>query len=100
MPYRQYKEHYSDCETVIVSFDRHEDSHGICHGDPTIKVIIRAGRLKNSGVRGKHFYWFKFEDGNGRVLCYRAVCEENARKQMTKGHPEREDWECTEIFRF
>ena len=100
MPYRQYKQHYSDCETIIGSFDEHLDSRGIPHGDPTIKVIIREGRLKNSGVRGQHFSYFTFENGEGQKVSYRAVCEENARKQMKKEYPESDNWECTKIDRF
>ena len=100
MPYRQYKEHYSDCETVIGSFDRHEDSRGNAHGDPTIKVIIREGRLKASGVRGQHFYGFSYapsidcESG----VTYRAVCEENARKRFLKDFPDREEWVLVRIY--
>lgn len=100
MPYRQYKEHYSDCETVIGSFDNHEDSHGNCHGVPTIKVIIREGRLKKSGTRGEHFYGFAFASSadceNG--LVYRAVCEENAWKRFLKDHPDCENWVCVRIY--
>lgn len=98
MPYRQYKEHYSDCETIIGSFDRHEDSRGIPHGDPTIKVIIREGRLKPNGVRGKFIYGFVFQTDNGGEVTYRAVCEENARKHMKKEFPNSDDWKCVEIF--
>lgn len=100
MPYRQYKAHYSDCETVIGSYDPHEDNHGRCYGDPTIKVIIREGRLKASGVRGQHFYGFSFAPSadceNGTT--YRAVCEENARKQLLKDFPDRKDWVCIRVF--
>ena len=99
MPYRQYKEHYSDCETIIGSFDRHEDSHGNCHGDPTIKVIIREGRLKNSGVRGKHFRTYEFKTDEGKFVRYRAVCEENARKQLKKDFPNSDSWELYTIHK-
>lgn len=61
MPYKQYKERYADCETVIDSFNRPR------FGTASIEVIIREGRLKASGVRGKHFHSFKLsweeEDG-------------------------------------
>lgn len=100
MPYKQYKEHYSDCETIIGSYDNHEDRHGNCHGVPTIKVIIREGRLKNSGVRGEHFYGFSYapsEDYESGIT-YRAVCEENARKRFLKDHPDREDWVLVRIY--
>lgn len=80
MPYRQYKEHYNDCETVI-------DSYECDHGKSTIKVIIRKGRLKNSGVRGEHFneYQFFFEyEGQEISESFRAVSEENALKQLSR----------------
>lgn len=79
MPYKQYKEHYSDCETIIDSFDR-------TNGNSTIKVIIREGRLKNSGIRGKKFYRFTFKiDGIG-VDTFKAVSLENAEKQCKKAY--------------
>lgn len=83
MPYRQYKEHYSDCETVVGSYD--EDLR-------TIQVIIRNGRLKNSGTRGKHFMVFKFKFADGKYACFRAVSEENAEKQMLKLYPNAEGY--------
>lgn len=98
MPYRQYKEHYSDCETVIGSFNRHEDSRGIPQSDPTIKVIIREGRLKPNGVRGKHFYYFTFRMPNNGEVSYYAVSEETARKRLLKAYPNGEDWECIRIY--
>ena len=55
MPYKQYKERYADCETVIDSFVR--PRFGVSH----IDVIIREGRLKASGVRGKHFHSYRLE---------------------------------------
>lgn len=90
MPYKQYKEHYSDCETVSGSFDKEKT---------TIRVIIRKGRMKNSGVRGKHFSGFEFRTKHGERVCYRAVSEENARKQLEKDFPNSADWECTHIYR-
>lgn len=98
MPYKQYKEHYSDCETVIGSYNSHEDSHGRRYADPTIKVIIRKGRLKNSGVRGQHFKGWEFITDKGGKVCYRAVSEENARKQMLKEFPNSADWELSHIY--
>ena len=97
MPYKQYKEHYADCETVAGSYNSHTDDRGYSHGVPTIDVIIREGRLKASGVRGQHFHSYEFTTADGQKVCYRAVCEENARKQMKKDYPESENWECTEI---
>ena len=92
MPYSQYKAHYADCETVIDSFEKHETEYGRATSPATIKVIIREGRLKNSGVRGKHFsnYWIEFVL-NGNYIhseCYRAVCVENAIEQAKKRHPD------------
>lgn len=89
MPYRQYKEHYADCETVAGSYNKEEG---------TIKVIIRKGRLVNSGVRGKHFAGYQFSNAEGKWVTYRAVSEENARKQMLKDFPENTDWKCTKIY--
>lgn len=89
MPYRQYKEHYADCETLANSYDSETR---------TIKVIIREGRLKNSGVRGKHFRGYAFMTDIGKTLCYRAVSEENAVKQMLKAHPDIKEWELYTIY--
>lgn len=92
MQYRQYKEHYSDCETVAGSFECDR------HGNKTIKVIIRSGRLKNSGVRGERFSRFAFilEDGCGVV--YKAVCYENAEKRIKKEYPNMK-FKLDEIYR-
>lgn len=78
MPYRQYKEHYADCETLANSYSVEYS---------TIGVIIRKGRLVNSGVRGKHFGGYEFIiDGKYRC-CYRAVCVENAEKRCRADYP-------------
>ena len=98
MSYRQYKEHYSDCEVLAGSFDDGCDSHGRKIAETTVEVIIREGRLKNSGVRGEHFYGFEFRTDNGGLVCYRAVSETNARKQLLKDYPESANWECTHIY--
>ena len=87
MSYKQYKEHYSDCETIIGSFKKS------AYEAPTIEVIIRDGRLKKSGVRGKKFSRYIFESPDGITIAYRAVSEENARKQMKKDFPNSENWE-------
>ena len=81
MPYKQYKEHYSDCETLAGSFDKDD------HTGATITVIIREGRLKGSGVRGKCFRTYKVTHKNGKWSTYRAVSEENALKQARKAFP-------------
>lgn len=81
MSYKQYKEHYSDCETVIDSFNRPR-----C-GTSTIDVIIREGRLKASGVRGKHFHSFCLgwdEDGKEVYGTFVAVDLDHAIAQAQK----------------
>ena len=93
MPYRQYKEHYADCETLIGSF-KWED------GRATVKVIIRDGRLKKSGVRGEHYRGFEFITDNGTKVVYRAISEETARRQMKKEYPDSEGWELNHIYHY
>lgn len=94
MPYRQYKQHYSDCETIIDSYTEYtqEYGHNYEYSPATIKVIIRDGRLKSSGVRGKHFsnYWIEFTLNGDHTHCesFRAVCVENAIEQARKLHPD------------
>lgn len=100
MPYRQYKEHYSDCEILAGSFNDGCDSRGRKISETKVEVIIRDGRLKNSGVRGKHFYGFEFRTDNGGLVCYRAVSEENARKRMLKEYPESGSWKCNHIYTY
>ena len=80
MPYRQFKLHYADCETLSGSYNNETS---------TIGVIIREGRLKNSGVRFQKFNTYKFvsEDGK-RIQCRYAVSEENARRRIEKELPE------------
>lgn len=94
MPYRQYKAHYSDCETIIDSYTEYvqEYGHNYEYAPATIKVIIREGRLKNSGVRGKHFSnyligWYE-NGGYNRSDSFRAVSAENAIEQAKKAHPD------------
>lgn len=88
MFYRNYKKHYADCETVEGSYD---DEFGI------IKVIVRAGRMKPSGVRGEHFKGYELENEEGKRTTYRAVSEENALKRAHKEHPNH-TWECVHIY--
>lgn len=88
MPYRQYKQHYSDCETVIDSYDDR---------NKTIDVIVRKGRLKPSGVRWEHFYKFCFKNGD-RFQTYTAVCQANAAKRLNKEYPG-ESWELYKVYR-
>lgn len=92
MPYKQYKESYSDCEMVIDSFNDHEGER-----PATVDVIIRAGRMKPSGVRGEHFKGYELENEEGKRTTYRAVSEDNALKRAHKEHPEH-TWECVHIY--
>ena len=81
MPYRRYKERYSDCDTVSGSYDK---------GSKTIEVIVPDGRMKPSGVRGQRFLtiWLRvgrdaehtFEQG------FRAISFENALKQARRAY--------------
>lgn len=95
MPYKQYKEHYADCETIIGSYAQPKHYRDIA----TIEVIIRAGRLKASGVRGEHYSGYELINEDGKKVCYRAVNEENAIKRAMKEIPS-ESWECCKIYRY
>ena len=90
MPYRQYKEHYSDCETLAGSYTTYDNPYGHVLRTPTIDVIIKAGRLKNSGTRGRRFGWYDVRfvmDGKDTCTCYKAICGENAVKRAMKEYP-------------
>lgn len=89
MPYRQYKKHYDDCETLAGSYD--DETR-------TIGVIIRDGRLKASGVRFQKFsdYMFKTEDGQCR--CIYAVSEENAWKRLAKEYDGAAGWFLAKVI--
>lgn len=78
MPYRQYKEHYVDCETIVGSYDKEARM---------IKVIIPEGRMKNSGTRGKHFDYIDLINDNGEKLTLKAITEENALARAEKKYP-------------
>lgn len=79
MLYRRYKTAYADCQTVPGTYDK---------ATKTIVVIIPEGRMKPSGVRGKHFkgyqLWLLDEKGKYGYCTYRATCLENAEKQHAK----------------
>lgn len=95
MSYKRYKEHYSDCETVIDSFERDRN------GYTSIKVIIRQGRMKKSGVRGESFAGYELTwiaNGEKCISTFRAVSEENAIKQLKKAVPNAENIECTCVW--
>ena len=100
MPYKQYKEHYADCETIFASYNDHaeENRHDpVRFNKPTITVIIREGRLKASGVRGEHFSGYQMENELGQKITYRAVNEDNALKRVKKDFPDHE-WQCVKVF--
>lgn len=96
MPYRQYKEHYADCETLAGSY--REIERGRDAGS-YITIILRAGRLKASGVRGEHFSGYCCENEKGEKVTYRAVNEENAIKRSSKEFPGH-TWEVVKIYRY
>ena len=94
MLYRQYKERYEDCETLYNSFYREE-------GKSYIRVIVRNGRLKNNGVRGKHFSSYELVNhSKGIKHTFYAVCKENAYKQAVKAFPHstEEQWEVSRVY--
>lgn len=92
MPYRQYKEHYADCEILTGSY--------VERGwDKFVTIIVREGRLKASGVRGEHFSGYELTNEKGEKLTYRAVNEENALRRAEKEYPN-EGWTCTHIYRY
>lgn len=90
MPYAQYKAHYADCETIAGSYKVEED------GVPTITVIVREGRLKASGVRGRHFAYYCLKNSDGVYRTYYAVDSENAYKKAEKEFPN-SGWELHNI---
>lgn len=96
MPYKQYKEHYSDCETIIDSFD-------VTQGRSYVDIIVRANRLKPSGTRGRHYSGYQYmwtEDGEKYSQTYYAISEETALRRLRKEHPDAEDVKAGKIFRY
>lgn len=93
MTYKNYKEHYSDCETLAGSFTTE-------YGKAQIDIIVRAGRMVKSGVRGHRFSTYVLQNKNTKMkMCFYAVCEENAFKQATKEKDFNPDeWECVKSF--
>lgn len=98
MPYKQYKEHYSDCETVFGSYEKHD------YRPATIEVIVRNGRLVPSGVRGQHYSGYEFfvnyADGTKVRTCYRAVCEDNAQRRCEKDYPDAKEIVAGKIYHY
>lgn len=103
MAYSAYKEHYSDCETIIDSYAVDEErKNGKLFAVPRIDVIIRAGRLKASGVRDEHFRGYELhwvQNGQEAYHTFRAVSEENAIKQCRKMFPEAQEITCWKIYK-
>ena len=90
MRHSNWEDHYADCEILKGSYDRISG---------TIQVIVRAGRLKASGTRGKHYagYQFRAPDGS-KCITYRAVDEDHAYRHMIKEYPEYAAWKCDKVY--
>lgn len=82
MTYSNYKKHYADCETLAGSFE--------IAGCAYITVIVRSGRLVNSGTRGRHFDYYEVRGVNGKLEIYKAISEETAERRFLKEHPNTE----------
>lgn len=98
MPYKQFKERYSDCETVAGSFKERT-----MYEVATIAVIIREGRLKASGVRGLHYSGYEYfflEDGKKHRACYYAISETTAMRRLLKEHPAATDITEGKIYQY
>lgn len=93
MPYRQYKEHYADCETLAGSYEVDQ------HRGAIITVILRKGRLKHSGTRGKRFHRYKVTHEDDKYSTYRAISYENALKQAKKAFPN-ENFTLKQVCKF
>lgn len=92
IPFKQYKQHYSDCETVPGSFKEGTQYQP----KALITIIVRKGRMKNSGVRGEKFGYYTFRNELGKEITYKAVSEENATNRVNKENPGH-TWKCTVI---
>ena len=90
MPYKQYKEHYADCETLAGSYKQEPKGYS------TIEVIIREGRLKPSGNRGKRLYDYTVINEYGEEMTYSVYEKQNALKRAKKEYPENE-WVFKEV---
>lgn len=91
MPYKQYKEHYADCEIVAGSYVDNSEINARSmrgHFPNTVDVIIRKGRLVNSGVRGQKFHSYAFKVDGLITPGYVAITLENAEKRVKKDYPE------------
>lgn len=84
MLYRRYKRSFSDCKILPGTY--HKDSK-------TIAVIIPEGRMKKSGIRGKHFHWMYFDGveiatGKKVQVCIKAIDKDHAIKQLENKYPD------------
>ena len=82
MPYSRFKQHYSDCEKLVGSFEAHGCGQG---AEMLITVIVRKGRMKPSGSRGKHYSYFRYEKPDGFYLDIKAISKDTADKRVPKG---------------
>ncbi len=95
MTYSNYKKYYSDCETLIDSFEPASESKAAI-----ITVIVRAGRLKGSGTRGRQYSYYVFQEvgkDNTEQVTIKAICEDNARRQLKHRYPN-QTWELARDF--
>ena len=93
MTYKNYKEHYSDCETITGSYKQENQRPA------EIEVIVREGREKASGVRGEHFSGYEFVNENGERRVYRAVSAGNAERRVNKEFPESK-WTLDKVYNY
>ena len=88
IPYRRFKQVYPDCETVPGSYDK---------DTKTIEVIMPDGRMKKSGVRGQRYNYYRFtgvdQDGKPVEVHIKAVCMENAVKQLRRNYDPGISWD-------
>lgn len=95
MTYSNYKKFYSDCETLAGSFEPAYNGKAAI-----ITVIIRAGRLKSSGTRGKQYCYYVFQEvgkDDAEQVTIKAMSEDNARKQLGHKYPN-QTWELVRDF--
>ena len=89
MKYAQYKKSYPDCKTVSGTYNE---------ATKTIVVIIPEGRMKKSGVRGQRYNYYRFvgidKTTNEKVeTTIKAVCGENAIKQLLRNYDKNIEWD-------
>ncbi len=79
MFYGRYKKHFSDCETMLGSYEKETK---------TIIVLIPDGRMKKSGVRSQSYRYYTFdgvENGTKRKVqtTIKAMSVDNAIKRLS-----------------